>query len=239
MGLTIKLVLCFVVYVSYAYGLACATTGVGAGNWSDTAVWTSCGGGIPGNGDTATITRAITVDQNVIIGTSDVATTVALTITSPGTLTVASGFTFTFRGDIVQNNGSINMQAGSTLNHDSSLAVSPSTTSYVIRPSNFYQTNNQFNAGDGTGVNTNRVTVRSENASSAANGRFSLGGFLGYTTNIYRTDFIRFGDVSNRGVICSNATSANLVCRLEDVTFTDTAGMSITNPATNTNNLII
>lgn len=232
-----KVVFSLLVMVGCMYGAACASNA--AGNWSDAGTWTTCGGGVPGNGDTATITHAVVVTANAIIGTSDVAGTVALTITSPGTLTVNSGITFTFRGDILQNNGSINMQAGSTLNHDSSLAVSPSTTSYVIRPNNFYQTGNQFNAGDGTGVNTSRVTVRSENASSAANGRFSLNGFLGYTTNIYRTDFVRFGDASNRGALCSNATSANLVCRMEDVTFTDSGGVSVGNPATNTNNVII
>ncbi len=38
------------------------------GNWSNTATWT--GGAVPGNGDSAIITKNVTVDVNTIVGTS-------------------------------------------------------------------------------------------------------------------------------------------------------------------------
>lgn len=35
------------------------------GNWSAAGTWTSCGGGVPGNGDTASISHAVVIDQDI------------------------------------------------------------------------------------------------------------------------------------------------------------------------------
>lgn len=120
---------------STAWGNACSTTGSGAGNWSSAAVWTSCGGGVPGNGDTVTsISRPITVDVNTTVGSSPAAggTSAIIVTGTSGSLTVASGVTLTARGDVQLNNATLALGADSVLEFDPTQASSPSTALYVL-----------------------------------------------------------------------------------------------------------
>jgi hypothetical protein len=95
-----------------------ARTSAAAGNWSAPATWT--GGLIPGNGDTATITHDVVVTANQIVGTSPASGTTAVTVNSGGKLTLATGITFTCRGDIRFNGTTFQMNAGSTFKFDAS-----------------------------------------------------------------------------------------------------------------------
>lgn len=46
-----------------AAGNACSTRA--AGNWSNTATWTTCGGSVPGDGDTALIQHTVQINQDI------------------------------------------------------------------------------------------------------------------------------------------------------------------------------
>jgi len=104
--------------------LANACTSTGTGNWSAPGTWSSCGGGVPGTGDTASIgAHTITVDVNTAVGTSpNNTTTKVIDMTSASSvLSVASGITLTVLGNIGHVNGSTHTQAaGSTVTFDNS-----------------------------------------------------------------------------------------------------------------------
>lgn len=81
-----------------------------AGNWNDTATW---GGlSVPGSGDDATVGHAVAVTANQTVGTSGIAGTVAITLTT-GTLTINAGVVLTVLGDISHQRGaSVFVEAG-------------------------------------------------------------------------------------------------------------------------------
>lgn len=62
----------------------------GDGNWSASGTWTSCGGGVPGVGDTASVGHAVTVDVNTTVGNSNPAIYSGQTLTAP-TLSQSAG----------------------------------------------------------------------------------------------------------------------------------------------------
>lgn len=150
-----------------------AYVGTTTGDWNTTTNWTP--NGTPGNGDTVTINNGITitipVGYNAIIGDSlGIIPALACTSTTgTGSLAIAAGQSLTFRGNMQWCKGNYTFAAGSSLIHDSSLAISPSTTHYVIdwAPA--------FNASNGTvtmsGTSGAHVTV------SAAPGSGYFGGF--------------------------------------------------------------
>lgn len=95
---------------------AAAFTSAADGNWSDDATWS--GSGVPGNGDTVTIGAGhdITVDVNTTIGDSpDPTPANVVTVDTTGTITVATGVTFTIKGCVRMEDGNFTMNAGSTV----------------------------------------------------------------------------------------------------------------------------
>ncbi len=72
-----------------ALGATC--TAQASGNWGSPAVWSACGGGVPGSADTAVIPNSysVSLSANTTVG--------AVTINSGGTLT-AGAYTFTVNG---------------------------------------------------------------------------------------------------------------------------------------------
>jgi hypothetical protein len=102
---------------SQAAGLSCSS--VGAGNWSDAATWTSCGGGVPGAADNAAIAHTVTLTGAVDI------TTGTITVNSGGTLdTSATDYALStakltiLAGGTVTANGSTITLSGSTVPFD-------------------------------------------------------------------------------------------------------------------------
>lgn len=111
-----------------------AITSAQAGAWSATATWT--GGVVPGSGDTVTVTKAVTVDVNTIVGTSPVAGTAVLTVTNTptqGSLTINSGITLTVLGDFVLVRSTLTFSATSILEFDPTASAAPTTTSYRLQ----------------------------------------------------------------------------------------------------------
>jgi len=95
-------------FFAFAHSASAATfTSKANGNWSASGQTTWNETGVPGVGDTITITHTVTVDQNTTIGTSpDDTTTYVITISNPGVLIVPNGVTLTVRGNINNNSGS-------------------------------------------------------------------------------------------------------------------------------------
>lgn len=92
-----------------------AFTSKAAGNWSSSGQTTWNEVGVPGSGDTVTITHAITVDVNTTVGVNG-----STSLTFSAALTVANGVTFTVKGNVIQGNAAFNLgtSAGASLVFD-------------------------------------------------------------------------------------------------------------------------
>jgi hypothetical protein len=101
------------------------------GDWSSPSTWTSCGGVVPGNGDTATIlnTHTVTVSDARTVGASGASGTTALTINNGGTLSLIFSGTLTMRGDIVIGSSGSFIQAGALIWNP------PDGATYKMQPS--------------------------------------------------------------------------------------------------------
>lgn len=178
-----------------------AFTSSTSGNWSNNATWG--GGGHPGNGDTATIASGhiVVVDLNTIVGTSPASGTNAVVM---GGLTsqviVNGGVTFILRGDFQIKAGfsssapQLVLAAGGNLQFDSSLASSPATTKYQVKPDagfswGFFQANGTALLPCTVGSNT-----------GGGNGYFGANSFTqGGSIVATYTTFNRIGDAANAG----------------------------------------
>lgn len=96
---------------------AAAFTSKADGNWSASGQTTWNEVGVPGNGDTVTIGAGhdITVDVNTTIGDSPGTAANVITVNTTGTITVATGVTFTIKGCVQMEDGNFTMNAGSTV----------------------------------------------------------------------------------------------------------------------------
>ena len=89
-----------------------AITSAAAGNWSATGTWS--GGVVPGDGDTATVNHAVTVDVNTVVGSAP-ATGGTAAIAVNAALTVATGVTLEVKGDVSIANVLLTMAAGAII----------------------------------------------------------------------------------------------------------------------------
>jgi hypothetical protein len=176
---------------------AASYTSSGSGNWSSSATWG--GAGVPGNGDTVTISDSttVTVSDARIIGTSGDSTTVAISEGNSGALIIANGGYLKVRGNIVFTSPYcspgcatyLTVQAGGIFEWDASQASSPSTTNYYGSSTSAYS----FRTFVTTGTSGNHAIVRSN--AGGGNGYFSqyiVGGGYVFTY----TDFTRIGTAS-------------------------------------------
>lgn len=90
-----------------------AFTSKAAGPWSSSGQTTWNEAGVPGDGDTVTITHAITVDVNTVIGSGS-ATAMAFS----AALTVAAGISLTLKGDVIHGNAPFTLNANAGLIFD-------------------------------------------------------------------------------------------------------------------------
>jgi len=180
------------------WGAACVGS---SGDWSATGTWTSCHNGVPGSGDTVTISdgATITVSDGEIVGTSPAAGNVVLQFGNTGVLVIAAGGKLEVRGDMRYAAGGganttpyLIVQGGGILEFDSSQAASPATTKYSSYPDGAYGFRGLVTAGTAG----NHAIVRSN--AGGGNGYFSLGGQVnGGSYKLTYTDFLRIGDAAN------------------------------------------
>jgi hypothetical protein len=188
-----------------------------AGNWSATATWT--GGVVPENGDTATISHAVTVDVDTTIGTSPAAT--AITAHNSNTqaialsgynLTIAADITLTVRGPVTLSDGAIIQEAGSAYEFDASQATTPLSQNYYVLISIDWGNTSAFWQCNGT--SGNRCAIRSNAAggngytsaySIPVGANATRGGMFRSTTFV---DFLRVGDATNAAIVPSFASSS-------------------------------
>lgn len=193
-----------------------------SGAWDNSATWT--GGTIPGNGDTVTISHAVTLADSRTIGTSPVAGTVVCLIASGGSLTIQSGGLLRLRGDL-EARGAVTFDGGSGLIFDSTLAASPSATSYKTRCSS------AVGAGVGRFVtagtsSSSRVSISSDTTGGAANGLMASDSSRGYFALDY-VDFTDVGTASTDAITAAVSSTSNRMA-ITNCTFTrcGTVGLS-------------
>lgn len=99
------LLLAFTFLALDCWGNACSSAATG--NWNAAGTWTSCGGVVPGAGDTFAInnTHTVTVNDSETFGTSGATGTLDGTINSGGTLDVQAAGTLNARGGITLQQG--------------------------------------------------------------------------------------------------------------------------------------
>lgn len=209
-----------------AVSWAAAYTTQRSGNWSvvstdPSSPWYDNGAqtalaAVPGDGDTATVGHALTVDANTTVGTSGIEGTVAVTINA-GSLTINQDVRLICRGGLTQNNTPLTLQAGAALEFDSSASAAPSTTSYKwTQGTTGTQTSASFTAN---GTSAKRCTVTSNpGGANAYHSAYAATGSGQWTVAF--TDFTRFGGNGK-------ANSFNLRpdtgrgLNIQDSTFTD------------------
>lgn len=204
-----------------------AITSTQAGDWSLTATWT--GGTIPGDGDTVTISHAVTITDTRTIGTSPVAGTVVCLVVSAGSLTIATGGLLILRGDL-EARGQIVFAGGSELRFDSTAAAAPTSTSYRTRVSNASSAGNGQFITSGTSASS-RAVVASLKTGGAANGYMDADSSRGY----YILDYVDFSDVGLAGtpVIAAAVTSTASTIQITNCTFARCGVISLASLATN------
>lgn len=191
-----------------------AFTSKAAGDWSASGQTTWNEVGVPGNGDTVTITHDIDVTDARIVGTSGASGTVAITISSPGRLFVRDGGTLTCRGEIRAGTAGtardvVSVEGGGTLEMDASQAASPSSQVYEIRLGAANGDRARFRA---LPISGKRATIRSN--SGGGNAYFTRGGFTNTGHFLCENaDFTRIGDGTrafNRSDLATSAASSRM-----------------------------
>jgi hypothetical protein len=211
---------------SMTWANTCASTQ--AGNWSAAATWTSCGGGIPGNGDTATVGHAVTVDVDTTVGTSPSnSTTFVLTINAP--LTIATAKTLTVRGGIVLDHNLI-LSAGAGLTMDPTQAADRTLAEYIIGPDNNSKFDSRLVGTACTAVA--RCTVKTLRTNGdEARARASMDGYYygGNQLNVKYTDFIDLGSAADPAWVAhnSNFVDSSMTFSIEDSTVTRCGAMDL------------
>ncbi len=206
-----------------------ARTSSQSGPWSASATWG--GSAAPGDGDTATIStgHVVTVDVNTTVGTSGVNGTTVVTMAAiTSQVVVATGVTFVLRGDFLVRAGAtatvaqLLLNAGATLEFDSSAAADPANTKYAVKP----HANSFFGYFRADGTAGSRCTVRSN--AGGGNGYFSRGGFVfGGDFVASYTDFLRIGDATQIGFSpYFTSSGTGTVWNVQHCSFTSCGGIS-------------
>lgn len=183
------------------------------------------------NDTSLTMGRAATIAA----GQSFTYTPGAIYLTSAGTLTLNTGTTLAYRGDVaITGTGTTSdrliLSAGSILEHDSSTSPSASTCYYVVRMGT---ADSQFPRLKVNGTINSPCIIRS-NAGGGNGGSFINGGFIGgCQINATYCTFLRLGNSTVGGVFqpwLTNAATSELTlnnCTFDNcqtITFGTTAG---------------
>ncbi len=177
------------------------------GNWatSGQVVWNEAG--VPGSGDTVTITHAITITAATTIG--DGTASVVLTCLS-GSLTI-TGATLTIRGQSL-----FGQYAGGTLSTRLTISNSGATPGGIEFDGNSgvtpvmsidYDTNVAI-----TGISSAHCFIRTKSGSAGVNGYMTS--YASHARTFYMTatycDFARLGDATNNGIAVTNLNGIDI-----------------------------
>lgn len=197
------------------------------GNWSASGQTTWNESGVPGNGDTVTISHNVVVDVNTTVGASPGAgsgTAAILMNTASKTLTIATGVTLTCRGDFTRgaNGAQLILSAGAVFEFDASQAGTPATAIYKIDSSNHNFTGVTVVCNGSTG---SHCVIRSN--ASGANGNLVSAWLMGNGITATYTDFLRLGSAS-LNCIKPWPSSSGVHVTLSFCTFTSCGGLNTT-----------
>ncbi len=181
------------------------------GNWSSSGQTTWTQVGVPGDGDTVTISHNVIVDVNTTIG-SDVGSAIAAGSSSVKTLTINSGVTLTVKGDIsVASSTWLNVivSAGGTLRMypASSAQLKLTAASWPLQLT-----------CNGTAIS--HATITTDKSRGGLNSWMDvLNSRPGLVTATY-TDFFNFGDTTHSGIV-SAAGSSDAAVSITNCTFSN------------------
>lgn len=136
-----------------------AYTSTQAGNWSNSATWG--GGGVPGDGDTATVAHAVAVDTNTTVGTSpNDTTTYVVTVTTNGVLTINTGVELRCKGNMSISATTATERLGLAINGSGTLMFDGSAIGTSRNYQLYFQVRNymELNGTD----DANRATIDSD-----------------------------------------------------------------------------
>jgi hypothetical protein len=195
---------------------------VASGNWNDASKWTACGGGVPGDGDTAKIDQGDTITipagYHATVGVSgagglqEQSSGLAAAIGCNGNtfhgangngILIVNGW-LTYRGNVEQCTAVWQAGPDAILEHDSSLASVPGTTHYrwIIGSYLFPDAARLVIRG----TVGHRATIRN----AAGSGTFY--GFAGYYgaaqgTGQFDFEYVTIAGCGNSASPCTNATN--------------------------------
>src|SRR5574343_1070707 len=193
-------------------------TSAATGNWTSSSTWSPSG--VPGDGDTVTLSGGytVTVASSVTIGT-DSGSAIAYTGgTTDCALTLASGVTLTVKGNIRDNQ--YNKTARLTLNAGSTLRMYPASGATLTVSCG----NDTRLIIEANGMSGSRCVITTDKSRGGLNSHMhgmGLRGPNGIQTATY-TDFSNWGDTTHYGIVsrCEGSGAwANSDITITDCTF--------------------
>ncbi len=180
-----------------------------SGAWSSPNTWQ--GAIIPASDGSVVISHQITIDRDVLIGSSGLSEIAAIIVSSGGSLTVAPGRTLTVRGNIILDNAELKLEAGSRLMFDASNSLSPSATRYRLQIGTADNQSARLRAPCLKGA---RCTITSYNGNGAGQAYITNAGYSGggLVQGEY-VDFERIGDEQTPAINFSLNKSSSFVLR--------------------------
>lgn len=193
-----------------------ARSTVQAGDWGTPATWSS--GVVPDDGDTVTLTHAVSVTDARTVGHSPGAAdaTAAILISTGGSLTISGTGILTCRGDLkIANATTLTINGAGILEFDASAAGTPATARYVLQIGTAANHTTAKLLGTGTAnANGQRLTIRSN--ASGANARITAGGNNSGFHDLRYFHLLRVGDSANALATVNDLSGAALTFRLRD-----------------------
>jgi hypothetical protein len=190
-----------------------------SGLWSDPSTWG--GQAPPGDGDTATVNHAVTLDGVVTLGTS-VTGNVALTIRAD--LTIADGAMLVLHGSVLQGLGTTTTGLGAGwIRFDATTAAGSSRYIWTIGDGNADVS--MSNAARFVIRGTSERRFRIESALGGMPGYFTHGGYLGGGCfDAAYADLVRLGDATTMAISTAGLYRA-VIFRLDHVVLSDSGSV--------------